>query len=503
MKVEEKVISNTFYLFLDTFVVTFLSFVYWVLIGKALRPEDLGIIATSTILMSFLSALALLGLNSAIGKLIPEYAERDDKKRISGLVKFSFKFTLITNIFLALILAIFSFQICNLLKLPLAVFYITIIGIFVSSFAAIAGNIIYGLQKMKKYFLIDLAGNIVKLVVSGLIIFIGFSFYGPLMGFVFSFLLMFILRLEKKWFFIKSDKIDKKEVLIKYSFPSLIYSLATYVFTSLQFIILPIMTTQHETGLFALANKYTFPLSVLAGTLASALLPTISGLSVYQEAMKKKQAKIINLGLRYSLLLTLPVLIFFVVFSKAIILTFASSQYLDAFHLFLPLALSSVFYGVSSIFINSLYAIRKPNVMRNISILVATIFLISSIPLTIYFSSLGMSYAVLISMTLMLILGFVELRRFLKISIDTKNLLKLVLANLVFLALMLIIDVIPYNLMIKIILAAASGFVYLFMLLFLRFYVKEDVTVAFYIAKKLPILKNQINSLAKMISKYV
>lgn len=502
MGIKENIISNTVYLFADQIAVTFLSFLFWVVIGKTLPPDYYGIIATSTTIITLVSVLALLGVNTAIGKLIPEYTEENKRGKIANLVKFSLKFSLVANLVLALIFIFLSPQLSDIFKMPLQIFYLTILGIFLSSISTIVGSVIYGLQEMKKYFISDFAGNTVKLILSILLILFGFSLYGPMIGFLAFLFSVIILRFEKKWLVIKSEQIDIKNILVKYSFPALVFGLASLVFSSFQFIILPILTTQQETGLFAIADKITYFISVIPMTITISLFPIVSGLSVYKKT-HAIQSRIINLGLRYILFLTLPFLTFIIIFANAIILIFSSSNYLGAYPLFFPLALSSVLYGVAFLFINGLYAIRKPEVMRNISIVVTIVFLILSVPLTMLFSSLGMSYALLLSMLIMFVMSFYNLKKFLRIHFDVKETMKTIFANVVLLVIFLGIDVLQFDFFVKLLLAIFAVIIYLLILLFMRFFTKDDITILSYLESKMPQLRKVIAIAKNIILKYI
>ena len=499
-----KLISNTFYLLLDSIVLTSFSFIYWVLVGKTLTPEQFGIIASSTVLISFFSIFVLFGINSAVSKLIPEYSEKNQKKKISSLIKFSFNLSLILNLILALILLFLSNEISRILKLPLEVFYIVIVGNFITSLSIITGSVIYGLQNMRKYFFTDLIGNISKIIISTIMILLGFSFFGPLIGFVLSYLIIFILRIEKNWFLEKSNYIDKKEVLMKYSLPAFVFSLVTFVFTSLYYLILPALTSQYETGLFAIANKITFLIPTIPFILSASILPTVSGLSAYQEIkkIKLKQGEIVRLALRYSLLSSIPIFSFFLIFSKALILTFTQESYIAASKLFFPLGLASLFYGLSSICLNALYAAKKPEIMRNISLLVTAIFLITSFPLTISYFSLGMSYSLLISMLTFFILSFFYGRKFLNFSIDLKSLIKIIFSNLLLSILFLLIDLANLNLFIKLFLIVPALLLYFLVLLITKFFEKKDLILISYFLEKFPKFSKYFSKIQEIISKY-
>ena len=502
MEEKEKLISNTTYAFLNSIAGSILAFIYWIIVSKTLLPEDFGIIATSTTLMSFISMVLPLGVNYAASKLIPEYIEDKKKSKAYSLIRFSFKLILVTNIISIAILYTFSQQISTSIKITSNAFYLTLLGILFSSLYVMTSGIYVGLQNFRKMFTSDVLGNTSKVGASILLILIGFSFYGPIIGFILSFLISFFLRIDKNWIFKKHYvKIDKKQIMLKYSMPILIFSLATFAFTSMQYIILPLMTDQYETGLFSTANKVTFFIYIIPSTLGVALLPVVSGLSA-QKFKKQMQSKIIKSSLRYSLIFTLPIVFFSIIFSNAIILVFATPKYLDASPLFTPMALAFLFFGLASILINGLYAIRKPEYTRKVSTITAIIFIFISVLLTYYLKSLGMALATLTSMFVIFILSYFHLNRFLKINFHTKELLKIGIANLYILISFIAINMFNTILTIKLTLAILSSVSYLFVYLPLKFYTKNDRDIFLYFSHKLPITRKYINILVKIVEKY-
>ncbi|MEM5832392.1 MAG: hypothetical protein QXT38_03740 [Candidatus Aenigmatarchaeota archaeon] len=66
MGLSEKLISNSIYLFVDWLIATSMSFLYWLIAGKTLLPEEYGIVSTTTNLAIVLSNASLLGLNTAV-----------------------------------------------------------------------------------------------------------------------------------------------------------------------------------------------------------------------------------------------------------------------------------------------------------------------------------------------------------------------------------------------------------------------------------------------------
>lgn len=164
MSLGSRLISNASYLFLDWFVSSVLSFIFWLIIWKSLDPVDWGIIATSTNFVILLSAFVLFGVPTAMSKLIPHFVNRKKLKSAYSLIKFSLKLVSLSVFSFAIIFFFFSDSISTFLKLPKDAFVLTTLSIVFISFATFFGFILYGFQEMKKYFATDSVNFIIKAV---------------------------------------------------------------------------------------------------------------------------------------------------------------------------------------------------------------------------------------------------------------------------------------------------------------------------------------------------
>lgn len=501
MSLNQKLISNTIYLFADWFIVTLMGFLYWFIAGKTLLRAEYGIVSTSTNLAIVLSGISLLGINSAVWKLIPEYLEKKQEGKIRSLIRFSLKILLISNLILVIILFMFSHFLQSVLKIPLATIWLSAIILFVLSFSTQFGQIIYGFQNMKKFLTTDWQGQLVKVSVSAILIFLGFRYLGPLIGFLIGFLVLALLRFPFMVLKGNIEKINEKKIFLNYALPAFISNLAWIIFLNGQYVLLTILQNPEATGIFSIAMLLTIPVAVIPGTLTSALLPITSQLSVDYDS-KKKQGVLIKLVFRYALFFTLPIALFLTLFSKQIILIFSSAEFLLASQLFPLLALGSIIYGLGSVFLNNLYAIGKIKINRNIVIAITLSFLIFAIPLTSAFSYFGLSLSYVIAVTILALLSYFYIRKFLPITLPWKSATKLITASTISFGFLYFTTCFTSGLLIGILLAIIAGLIYLIVLIPMRFYVIEDVKTLEFIGSRLPLFKKQILNLAKFLSNY-
>ena len=389
MGIKDKFISNTTYLFLDIFFINFFMMSFWIIVGKTLSPEAYGIIATSLQIAVFLSAITAIGFSSTLRKLVPELFARNKKDKLQGLINYSFKIILVSSLIITLVLFLLSSLFAPFLKLQSEVLQIVALLIFIIAIGNFFADILFGFQNMKKIFLTNFLGNLICILLTLFFIVLGFNYFGPLIASLLCYSVILLTRFSKKFFEISKKITIDKNLIFKFLVPSFISTLFLLLFSNTQFIILSFFKTTELTGRFAVAFKICSIISVIPSILISALFPITSELSVDRKG-KIKQPYLIKLVFRYNLFITLPIAFFLIIFSKYVILFFSKSAYLPAME-FLPLlTIAGLFLGLGQLFTSSLYAIGQPNKHRNVWIITSLSYILSSIPLTYYFSGTGL-----------------------------------------------------------------------------------------------------------------
>ena len=501
MSTGKKLISNTAYLFLDWLLVSLIGFFYWFISGKTLLPEEYGIVSTVVNFATFLSVISLLGINTALWKLISEYEAKKERGKTKSLVKFSYQIVLLSNLSILILFLLFNNFFSSILKIPSSVSLLIPLAMFSLSLSSLSGSIIYAFQNMKTYLSTDLFGVLLKDVLALTLIFFGFKYFGPIIGFIACYFLIFLLRSSKTKLVEKFSKINKKEILLEYAFPAFISSLAWSVFSSGQYALLSIIQDTRATGIYTVALIITLPIVAFPNTLASALLPIISSLSANHKT-KNQQKRLIELVARYSLFFSLPIALFLIIFSKQVIVIFSSEKYLEASNLFPILAIASVIYGLGNVFLSNLYAIGKTKLNRNIVLLTVFTFLVLVYPLTKKYSALGMAISYFTSILVLSIISFFYIKKFLNVEIPKKDFIKILISSLISFSFLYFAVKITSGLLIGFLLLIIAGVFYLILLLILKFYKREDVKILEFIASKLPKFRKWVSTVKDVLERF-
>jgi len=499
---KDRLISNTIYLFIDWFALSVIGFAYWSISGKLLLPGEYGIVSTAVNLALLLGGASLLGLNSTVWKLIPEYQTRREHGKIISLVRFSLKVVLISNAAILLGLLVLSPIILPILKIPMSVLVLSGAILVTYSIALQFRFIIYAFQDMRRLAVTDFLSQLTKVAVSPLLIFLGFKYFGPLVGFLFGQIILVVLRIGSIPLTGKSVKINERFIMFTYAMPAFITGLGWLVFTNGQYVLLTALQNPAVTGVYTVGLLLTSVLVIVPTTLNSALLPITSRLSAERD-LKNRRIRLIQLVLRYSLLITLPLAVLLFLFSETAILLFSRVEYLSAVKFFPLLILGSVIYGMSGIFLDNIYAVGKPKATRNIVVIMTLVFLSLAVPLIYLFSATGAAAAYTISSALVFLLSYLYLRKHLKLSTPYGSIFKLAISLIVSFGFLYLVIGIADNLVLRLILAALSLLLYLTILVPLRFYTKDDIKILDFFAKKSPILNKQIIRFRDLLAKFV
>lgn len=502
MSIKDKLISNTTYLSLGWFSSTLFFMLFWILLGKTLLPESYGIVATASQTATLLSTLSLVGLGTTVNKLIPELIERKQKNKTYGLILFSLKVTLISSSVISIGLIVFSTQISSILKLVPDVILLVAASTILMAFAGLIGYVYYGFQNMKKFFLTNLCGELSMIFFALLFIQLGLDYLGAMIALTLSYLIIFLARIEKGLFKVSTKEAIDKKLIFKYSIPAFVVDFFSVIFSKSQFIILASMQGTEVTGLFAVAMKIASVILIMPIIFSTALFPITSGLSIDKNS-KSKQSYLVSLAFRYSVFIVLPLALFIMLFPKYLILLFSTEAYSAAISFLPSLVLGTVFLGLATPLLSSLYAIGNPKKYRDIHVISTLVYLFSAVILTYYFSAEGLAVSYFLSSALLFTITALFIKKYLTIKLPIKCIGKMLIGIVVSFLFLFFTNSFISNLWIAMPFIVAAGFIYFVTLLKLNFYVEEDLKILDFASEKTPIFKTKIVWFRQYLSKFV
>lgn len=403
-----------------------------------------------------------------------------------------------------------SQQISGLLNLDVAIFLV-IIALFVANTAGnYFKNIYFGYQNMKKIFSTSFIGQVLRVIVTVGLIYMGFSYFGALGGLLVSFLAIFITRFDMKIYHISKKVTVDRKMIYAYALPNLAYLILVQLYGNTQNIILTSMTTATISGFFGIAMTISAIIDTIPQVVMSAIFPAMSALCGAKDAIKR-QHYLLKLMFRYSLVIIIPIALAILMFSENIVILVSSAEYMPATELLVYLIPAVIIISIGHLFFSSLYAIGEPRKQTYGWAVVTAVYAPLVFIMTYLFSATGLSIAYLISAIVLFAISFFYVRRSMGFSMPFGDMGRMLVASIVLFAILFLFkpalgllafgSVLQYALIACVV--AVSLCAYLLVLLKTNFFIEEDLDAMETLAKKVPFLKRLIMKARSVLANHV
>lgn len=392
--------KNTSYFTLALIVQKIISFAYFMVIARALGPEDLGkyyfAISFTTIFAIFID----IGLTNVITREVAKTPEKA-QKFLGSVLAVKIPLSIISFLAMALFINFLGYP-----ELTKQLVYISSISMILDSFTLTFYAISRGFHNLSYESIGSIIFQLVILI-TGLFVLrenLGLIWLIATLALasVFNFLYAFIL-LNKKWkvkIIFEYDKIFIKS-LIAITIPFSIYAIFQRLYTYLDTVFLSVLAGDKYVGIYQVPFKIIFALQFLPMAFTASLYPALSS---YWHNNKEQLAITFERAMNYLIIISLPIAFGIIILADKIVLLFKSG-YSEAV---LPLQITMV----SLVFIFLNFAVgsllnacdkQKINTINMAVVLITSIIL--NIVLITNFNAVGASITVLFTNLLMFILG--------------------------------------------------------------------------------------------------
>lgn len=467
-----KIMSNSFYFFIDWIIMTLGGYLFWVVIGRLTTPSDVGMFSTIMNLAILIVGFTSLGMNSVLPKLVPEYQVKKSEEKVRGAIRWALKTTTAANLLaaVALIAAAPAISATGYLS-ETSVVLVAIFMIAINTFYLL-GSCLYGLQNIRRIAVTDTLFTFLKLAVVPILVFAGYGYLGLVYGTIAA---MFAAAFFRFIHLPKGKGVaDTKEIWF-YAVPATISTFGIVFTNQGSVVALSFFKPMAEVGMFTIAFLFASILRMVPQIMSMAIFPIAS----QQWAGKEKSGlkELVTQTTRYSLLLTLPIISMFAFFPRDILVRLLNEGYSGASAILPVLSIGCLLIGVSSIFTNVLYSIGEVNRNRNVILIGGFSNIILSLLAIPVFGMLGASAAFLISGVAMFALSMAWLRKHVKFDLAFRGTAKMLLASAIFSAFVAWLKTLNGSSAWFMVSLATGIVAYAATLLVLRFFGKTDLRV--------------------------
>jgi len=398
---------------------------FW--LARKLGPEDYGAYGVVLTLMSTANLLVTTGFPQGASKYIAEGGSNH-----KTVVRISTRIQVMVSLIVFALYFGLSSVIAGLLNDPRLTVYIRISAFVVPAYALFSlysDGYLNGLRYFAEQAKASIANSIGKVVLVFMLVLIGLSVKGAILGYLGAALLGWLFA----WRYLGQVEGEASHFqwrkLLSFGIPATLFSVALFLIMSIDlFAVKAIMRNDTSTGLYTSATTIAKVPYYLFGGLATALLPSISrSTSMNQHTVT---ANYISQSMRYMLMLLVPAVLIVSATSHSLVSLLYSPTYSQAANplgvLTIGLAFLAVFFVLAYIIMGS----GRPGIALGIVLPLLMVDIVLNIFLIRRYGLVGAAWATTITgLISMIVAGAYVLKRF-NTLVNPKSLIRICLASL-------------------------------------------------------------------------
>ncbi|MDZ7861101.1 MAG: flippase [Candidatus Krumholzibacteriota bacterium] len=308
-----------------------INFLLQILLGRVLGTATYGLYALGHTIISIVQTISVLGLHEATVRFVALYKGEGNKARVKGTLILSLTISLISSIFISILLfilakfiSVHAFNKPNLAGV-LRIFSISlpfyVLMIMTSSVARAFHLMQYNTGLRNIFF------PIANILFVGLAFLLGYRLNGALIGFLISGILSTLLGLYFLWRIFPEiisplKPLYRSRQLIRFSLPILFVSMAVSFLFGIDRLMLGWLGNSSDVGIYNAAVLTSMQIGIFIKAIGTSFSPIISDL--YNKKKKKQLNQIFKATTRWGFILSLPLFLIILFFSTNIMELFGS-----------------------------------------------------------------------------------------------------------------------------------------------------------------------------------
>ena len=505
-----KVLKNSFILVIGNLLFRVGGYINRLLMSRMLGPEGYGLYGLTLPFQGIFQILSAGGLPPAISKYVAEYNAQDEKALTRQVIYTATKFMVLMAILLSIILLFSSDFIANsIFHKPLVVWPLRAVSL-ITPFSVIVGAMrgaFQGVYKNEYTVYNRMAEQLATIVFAVVFVYCGLYAMGAVLGGAFGFIVSAItaVLLYKKYIspmFYSEDSLDlslKEELellwmLICFAVPVAITALSEMAIYDVGTLVIGVFMLSTDVGFYNAADPISRIPLVISLSISTVLLPATAEAYVLKN-QKLLQEYVVDC-LRYCILTVIPMCVIISMFSMPIIQLLFGEVYTPGSGVLCILVIGMSFYSIYMISSSILQGTGNPKLPMYILLLGTVLNIVLNAIFVQMMGIVGAAIATTITTCILMIVIMLFVIKTTKISIPWKNILLVLICNLILMAVCYVIPKTLIGLVIGIIIGSS---LYIVSLIMLKVLTKRDIDFFSQYMNKIPILKKYTPKLVKYI----
>jgi O-antigen/teichoic acid export membrane protein len=401
--------------------------------GQVLFTEsDFGLFAMLSFIFTLTTTLGVLALRAASVRYISHYIAGGEKDKAKSVVNLVLRVSLVTSIFIVVLLLVLSGPLAGIFESPLLVFQLLPISSAFQVFFFQALGFLQGLQKIREYAFISMFYSILHYAISLFLVYTGFGILAIVVGWILGLIMSFAVSILTVFRNMSSSTNAHPLLpLLKFSFPLYISAILTFIVSWVDQILLFAFLSQEALGVYNLAVKAAIVPNLVATAIITSLFPKLSELRSVSGLSSLKDA--FRVSTRYAALIGFPLALMVATLSYPIMILFATVRFVDAV---IPLAIMCIAAIPSALNASIAPTLLSMDRTKRASIITMVVIALSGVfsyaSLTYFEAGLeGVAFSRFLAGLGGFLLGVYALRMILEVEFDKEAIWKSALASAV------------------------------------------------------------------------
>ncbi|VVB77263.1 Polysaccharide biosynthesis protein [uncultured archaeon] len=376
-----------------------------IIIARMLGPAEYGIYTLAFGFYALVSATGNFGFGVYLAKYLAEYEDARNGKMFGSALTSSFLSVAAIGAALMIAGILASGYVAGLFpgsNSSASIFVIASVAMFFSMLYGTSDYAMIGMGKNAAAVVMETGENLVLIVASVLLIQGGFGAAGAMYGLLISYVVagvlgtLYVFKESVRQMHIKLGLPSMAEVKhsFRYSMPVAANNALSNGIIGFGTLLLGAFVTSSVLGNYGIANKARGTLALFYTTAAMTFLPALS-ISVARDAGKKGEKeggrleRVYNKVLLYSMMLTVPMMVYIAVFAMPLTYLFITHAFISA-PLYLTLMAAGTIVGLIGTYTANLFmAVGKTTKLLHYSVISAAVQLVALVALTAAWSTIG------------------------------------------------------------------------------------------------------------------
>ncbi len=373
IKSTTSIIHDGLYVTIGSIFVFLFSYAFRIVLARYLSVEEYGLFYSIWNFLTFFLFFIYLGLDQASVHYVVKYKVEGNYGKIKSVILSTLAFQLLTtSIFIVCIFFTAGFLEEHYFRYPGSGFLLMLMSIFLlfNVLGGLSSYILYGFQRLKVYAFYAPVQAFLYLTLFFVFWGLGTSLSAPYWTYVATSLLLVLIFLPFSWKvfpFFRHKAADFWEVtkqLFLYGLPVILTAISSRLLIQTDTLMLTRMASLQEVGLYQAALPIATLLTFLSAGVLTVLFPLFTEL--WHRGEKERIELYLRYIYKYLLLISLPLVILFMFFSKWLILWMFGEGYLGAQLALIILLAGALFNLFSSINLQSIAAFGNPKLVSKI-----------------------------------------------------------------------------------------------------------------------------------------